>query len=129
MEEGQPFLNDAITAFREGEDQPFQLEEPTAVQVPPNHTEIARRLYVSHFLSTWNSRVFEFGATLYLASIFPQTLLPLSMYALMRGLAAFILSPSVGQYIDKANRLSCVRVSIGTLLCLPPNIIIAAADV
>merc|ERR1712000_67280 len=42
---------------------------------------IARRLYVSHFLSTWNSRIFEFGAVLYLASIFPGTLLPMSVYA------------------------------------------------
>ncbi|KAH8686274.1 iron transporter [Ilyonectria robusta] len=45
---------------------------------------IAHRLYLSHFLSTWNSRVFEFGAVLYLATIFPGTLLPMSVYALTR---------------------------------------------
>ncbi|KAJ3979583.1 hypothetical protein F5890DRAFT_908922 [Lentinula detonsa] len=38
-------------------------------------------LYISHFLSTWNSRVFEFGAVLYLATIYPGTLLPMSIYA------------------------------------------------
>ncbi|KFY71732.1 hypothetical protein V498_10133, partial [Pseudogymnoascus sp. VKM F-4517 (FW-2822)] len=37
-------------------------------------TRVTNRLYISHFLSTWNSRVFEFGAALYLASIFPGTL-------------------------------------------------------
>ena len=74
---------------------------------------IARRLYVSHFLSTWNSRVFEFGAVLYLATIYPGTLLVMSLYAFMRGLSAIIFAPAVGQYIDNGNRLQVVRVSIG----------------
>ncbi|ETS00227.1 iron transporter [Trichoderma reesei RUT C-30] len=73
---------------------------------------IARRLYVSHFLSTWNSRVFEFGAVLYMAVVFPGTLLPMSLYALVRGLSAIIFAPAVGWYIDTGNRLQVVRVSI-----------------
>jgi solute carrier family 40 (iron-regulated transporter), member 1 len=80
-------------------------------------TRIARRFYISHFLSTWNSRVFEFGAALYLATIFPHTLLPLSVYALVRGLAAILFSPVIGQYIDKSDRLQCVRLSIGMMRC------------
>lgn len=74
---------------------------------------IARRLFLSHFLSTWNSRVFEFGAVLYLATIFPGTLLVMSVYALVRGLSAIVFAPAVGQYIDRGNRLQVVRVSIG----------------
>ncbi|GAB1319299.1 Solute carrier family 40 member [Madurella fahalii] len=73
---------------------------------------IARRLYVSHFLSTWNSRVFEFGAVLYLAAVFPGTLLPMSVYALTRGLSAIVFAPAIGHYVDTANRLQVVRVSI-----------------
>ncbi|UKZ55475.1 hypothetical protein TrVGV298_009299 [Trichoderma virens] len=73
---------------------------------------VARRLYVSHFLSTWNSRVFEFGAVLYLAAVFPGTLLPMSLYALVRGLSAIVFAPAVGWYIDTGNRLQVVRVSI-----------------
>ncbi|PTB72892.1 hypothetical protein M440DRAFT_1384275 [Trichoderma longibrachiatum ATCC 18648] len=73
---------------------------------------VARRLYVSHFLSTWNSRVFEFGAVLYLAVVFPGTLLPMSLYALVRGLSAIVFAPAVGWYIDTGNRLQVVRVSI-----------------
>jgi iron-regulated transporter 1 len=76
-------------------------------------TGLKTRLYVSHFLSTWNSRVFEFGAVLYLAAIYPGTLLPMSVYALSRGLAAILFAPAVGQYIDRANRLTVVRLSIG----------------
>ncbi|KAH6689828.1 Ferroporti-1 [Plectosphaerella plurivora] len=75
-------------------------------------SRIARRLYLSHFLSTWNSRVFEFGAVLYLAAIFPGTLLPMSVYALARGLSAILFAPAVGRFIDTVDRLHVVRVSI-----------------
>ncbi|KAF5018440.1 hypothetical protein F66182_9577 [Fusarium sp. NRRL 66182] len=75
-------------------------------------SQSARRLYVSHTLSTWNSRVFEFGSVLYLASIFPGTLMPLAAYALARGAAAIAFSSWVGQYIDCHDRLKTVRLSI-----------------
>ncbi|KAK4073471.1 uncharacterized protein Triagg1_5297 [Trichoderma aggressivum f. europaeum] len=83
--------------------------QPTHEHVPAS---VARRLYASHFLSTWNSRVFELGAVLYLASVFPGTLLPMSLYALVRGLSAIVFAPAVGWYIDTGNRLQVVRVSI-----------------
>ncbi|KDN70432.1 putative iron transporter [Colletotrichum sublineola] len=54
----------------------------------------ARRLYLSHFLSTWNSRMFEFAAVLYLATIFPGTLLPMSLYALTRVFQRLAVSAS-----------------------------------
>jgi iron-regulated transporter 1 len=79
---------------------------------------IARRLYVSHFLSTWNSRVFEFGAVLYLAIVYLGTLLPMSVYAFARGLSAIIFAPAIGQYIDSGNRLQVVRLSISTQFLL-----------
>ena len=86
------------------------------VQHHPDHrvpASIARRLYLSHFLSTWNSRVFEFGAVLYMATIFPGTLMPMSVYAFVRGLSAIAFAPAVGMYIDAGNRLQVARVSIG----------------
>lgn len=81
--------------------------------IPTDGQAIRQRLYVSHFLSTWNSRMFEFGAVLYLANIFPNTLLPMSVYALARGVAAILFAPVVGYYIDTGDRLSVVRFSIG----------------
>lgn len=86
------------------------LPAGTEVEVP---LAVRKRLYVSHFLSTWNSRVFEFGAVLYLASIYPGTLLPMSVYALSRQASAIVLSPVIGRFIDKSNRLKVVRLSIG----------------
>lgn len=84
-------------------------------QHQPSLAETSRRLYLSHFLSTCNSRVFEFGSVLYLASTFPSTLLPMSVYAMVRSASAILLSSLVGQYIDREDRLKVVRLSIGTL--------------
>lgn len=91
------------------EDRHDNVSETTSHHVP---ARIVRRLYISHFLSTWNSRVFEFGAFLYLATIYPNTLLPMSAYAFARGLAAILFSPLIGQYIDASNRLKAVRLSV-----------------
>lgn len=85
-------------------------------QIPPKRgipSAICRRLYVSHFLSTWNSRSFEFGAVLFLAAIFPATLLPMSVYALVRSGSAIFLAPMIGRAIDGRDRLWVVRFSIG----------------
>jgi solute carrier family 40 (iron-regulated transporter), member 1 len=92
------FLND-----RNGE-----AEDPTAV----DPQKVLLTLYVSHFLSTWNSRLFEFGAVLFLAAIFPGTLLWASIYALCRNLAATLFASRVGTYLDRTNRLTSVRHSI-----------------
>lgn len=77
-------------------------------------TSITYRLFISHFLSTWNSRLFEFGAVLFIAAIIPGTLLWASLYALTRGVAAIFFAPVVGRYVDRCDRLRVVRVSIGT---------------
>ena len=89
------------------------LSVPGTNQHAADHRKVDRHLYVSHFLSMWNSRVFEFGSVLYLAVIFPKTLLPMSAYAMARGLSAVCLSSTVGRYIDKGGRLEVVRLSIG----------------
>lgn len=82
--------------------------------VIPNNVprSLALRLYVSHFLSTWNSRVFEFGAALFLTSIFPGTLLPVSIYSLVRNAGYIIFAQPVGNWINRGNRLSLIRASI-----------------
>lgn len=101
------------------------LLPPSNVQDDRVSPRISRRLYLSHFLSTWNSRVFEFGAVLYLATIFPGTLLPMSVYALTRGLSAIFFASAVGHYIDVGNRLNVVRVSIGEKNCLMINLLVS----
>lgn len=76
-------------------------------------THIRLRLYISHFLSTWNSRMFEFAAFLFLAAVFPGTLLYASIYALTRSFAVFLLSSSIGKLMDGSDRLVTIKHSIG----------------
>jgi solute carrier family 40 (iron-regulated transporter), member 1 len=104
----EALLLDTLTQDTNSED--LGGYETTTPDVPP---AIARRLFISHFLSTWNSRAFEFGAVLYLASIFSRTLQPMSVYALARGASAIVFSPAVGRYIDTSDRLQVARLSIG----------------
>jgi len=92
------------------------LPQPSPGFLPRSLTA---RLYTSHFLSTWNSRLFEFGAVLFLADIFPSSLLPLSVYALMRSAAVILGAQAVGEVVDRAaksvgkkGRLEVVRSSI-----------------
>lgn len=100
--------------------EPLLAPEPqgldTAASEPPSPPSISSslrlQLYTSHFLSTWNSRLFEFAAVLFLASIFPGTLLPLSAYALFRAASAIVLAHPVGAWIDRGDRLVVVRASI-----------------
>lgn len=74
---------------------------------------VQQKLYISHFLSTWNSRIFEFGAVLFISAIYPDTLFPVSLYAVVRALSAIVCAPAIGNYIDKRGRLDVVRKSIG----------------
>ncbi|CAG7947136.1 unnamed protein product [Penicillium nalgiovense] len=78
----------------------------------PEARSVLTRLYISHTLSTWNSRMFEFGAVLFLASIFPGTLLYASIYALVRAFSAVALSSWLGAQVDRSDRLVAVRHSI-----------------
>jgi len=112
----------------ETHDTAYHLLEATASHAHADHTDewhfespvseghfrkTQRLLYTSHFLSTWNSRLFEFGAYLFLAAIYPQTLLPASVYALTRAGSAAIVTPWLGHYVDTGERLAIVRISIG----------------
>ncbi|KAG7005231.1 hypothetical protein G7Y79_00021g050980 [Physcia stellaris] len=102
LEEYEPFLADPA------EEDTQNIQDRLFLSA----VKVKRLLYTSHFLSTWNSRLFEFGAVLFLAHIFPKTLLPSSVYAIVRAASAICFSPSVGSYIDRAERLKAVRISI-----------------
>lgn len=102
------------------EDRPESTEGLLPLETLPPHDgpvpgarSVLLRLYTSHTLSAWNSRMFEFGAVLFLASIFPGTLLYASIYALVRALSAIALSSWLGAKVDKLDRLVVLRHSIG----------------
>lgn len=91
---------------------PDGIEEEDGIVPDSVPKRLAWRLYLSHFLSTWNSRLFEFAAVLFLASIYPDTLLPMSVYALVRSAATILFAQAVGSWVDRGNRLTVVRASI-----------------
>ncbi|OCK95275.1 uncharacterized protein K441DRAFT_658669 [Cenococcum geophilum 1.58] len=84
----------------------------TSTNTKKSNRNVLLRLYISHTLSTWNSRTFEFGAVIFLAAIFPGTLFYASCYALFRSAAAALLSSWVGGLVDRTHRLALVRQSI-----------------
>jgi iron-regulated transporter 1 len=82
------------------------------IQSTQDATSVLPRLYLSHILSTWNGRTFEFGAVIFLAKIFPGTLFYASCYALFRSAAAASFSSWIGGLVDRNHRLHTVRHSI-----------------
>ncbi|KAL9619838.1 MAG: hypothetical protein Q9160_005578 [Pyrenula sp. 1 TL-2023] len=108
--------NPDISPRHDGDDEPEPEDEEdlhsASSHIPAIPRSVTLRLYISHFLSTWNSRLFEMGAVLFLAAIFPLTLLPMSVYALVRSGSAILFSPAVGGWIDRGDRLRVVRASI-----------------
>jgi hypothetical protein len=52
---------------------------------------------------------------LFLTSIYPDTLLYLSVYAMLRSASAIVGASAVGSAIDSRGRKEVVRTSIGTL--------------
>jgi len=103
--------NDGQTEPTQQDPQP-DASDPAHQPPPSPERRVVWKLYTSHFLSTWNNRWFEFGSVLFLAAIFPDTLQPLSIYALVRSGAAIVFAPLVGRAIDRGSRLPVVRFSI-----------------
>ena len=97
-----------------------QLDISAEQEGPEKEKSIKRRLYISHLLSTWNSRVFEFACLLFIGHLWKDTLLPVSIYALVRSASAICFAPMVGRYVDRGDRLRTVRLSIG-MSNSPPN--------
>ncbi|EAW17500.1 putative iron-regulated transporter [Aspergillus fischeri NRRL 181] len=112
--ESQPDMNSHQEDFLEAAEALLEREARPNVRATRTATSrsVLMRLYVSHFLSTWNSRMFEFGAVLFLASIFQGTLLYASIYALVRSASAVVLSSWLGSKMDRSNRLVATRHSI-----------------
>jgi len=83
-----------------------------ALQTNVIPSKILLKFYISHTLSVWNSRTFEFAVVLFLLTLTPSTLLYSSAYALLRAFTAAACSSRIGAHVDRQNRLSVLRASI-----------------
>ncbi|KAJ8058287.1 hypothetical protein OCU04_012481 [Sclerotinia nivalis] len=73
----------------------------------------AWNLYLSHFLSTWNGRSYEFAAIIFTANAWPDTLVAASIRGIVRTLASICFSSSVGRWVDKSpDRLKTLLTTI-----------------
>lgn len=75
-------------------------------------TSQTRPLYLLQLLSSCAVRSSEFSLSLFLAGIYPHTLFYISIHGLGRAVAAVLLGPLVGAYVDSQDRLRAMSLSI-----------------
>ncbi|KAF9272891.1 hypothetical protein BGZ68_001996 [Mortierella alpina] len=75
---------------------------------------VYRKLYASHFLTSWVDRSFEFASYLLIARVFTSSLLQSSLYGLITTLAALLLSNRIGNWINILSRLDTYRITLLT---------------
>ena len=85
---------------------------PASSAVPPTarKVHVDRRalwtLAAQHASSSWGARAFEFGSFLFLIDIFPNTLLPASIFGFVTTGAAILGSGFVGGWVDRCVELN-----------------------
>ncbi|KAK3804808.1 MAG: hypothetical protein JOS17DRAFT_797906 [Linnemannia elongata] len=70
------------------------------------------KLYISHALTSWVDRSFEFASYLLISKIYTSSLLQSSIYGLTTTLAALILSNQIGNWINILSRLNIYRTTL-----------------
>lgn len=73
---------------------------------------IKNRLYISHFLYVWNSRMYEFGILLFIINLYPGTLFPSSLFAFCSSLSGILLSNAVTNLVNHGERLKIIKKTI-----------------
>ncbi|KAF8927236.1 Ferroporti-1 [Dissophora ornata] len=71
-----------------------------------------RRLYLSHLLTSWVDRSFEFASYLLISRVYTTSLLQSSIYGLTTTLAALLLSNRIGNWINILSRLNTYRITL-----------------
>lgn len=85
---------------------PLSIAQPALYEV----TTTRRYLYISHFLSMWGGRAFEFTVALSLLSLHPSSLLLTSLFGLTDSAAVFLFAPIIGAWVDNTPRLRAVTI-------------------
>ncbi|KAG0305886.1 hypothetical protein BGZ98_003363 [Dissophora globulifera] len=73
---------------------------------------VDRKLYLSHLLTSWVDRSFEFASYLLISRVYTTSLLQASIYGLSTTLIALVLSPHIGNWINILSRLQTYRVTL-----------------
>ncbi|KAG0274315.1 hypothetical protein BGZ95_009913 [Linnemannia exigua] len=70
------------------------------------------KLYLSHMLTSWVDRSFEFASYLLISRVYTASLLQSSIYGLVTTLSALLLSNQIGNWINILSRLNTYRVTL-----------------
>lgn len=84
-------------------------DAPNPTNLPPLDRKALWSLLLQHLSSTWQSRSFEFGSFLFLATLFPNSLLPASIFTFFTTASAIAGSGFIGNLVDDIPRLQFVR--------------------
>ncbi|KAF9114849.1 hypothetical protein BGX27_009597 [Mortierella sp. AM989] len=70
------------------------------------------KLYLSHLLTSWVDRSFEFASYLLISRVYTSSLLQASIYGLTITLAALLFSNRIGNWINILSRLNTYRITL-----------------
>ena len=71
-----------------------------------------RKPYLSHLLTSWVDRSFEFASYLLISKVYTDSLLQASAYGLTTTLVALLFSNRIGNWINILSRLNTYRIML-----------------
>jgi iron-regulated transporter 1 len=81
-----------------------------------NHSAALARslpfLYLSHALSAFGDRMWQFAIPILFMEIWDDSLLPAALFALVTNCATFLLMAHVGKWVDRSPRMALMRISL-----------------
>lgn len=77
-----------------------------------NRQKYLKLVYISHFLSSWGDRMWQFAIPVILMIIFKNTFIPTAIYSIIIYLGNILAMPLIGKWIDKINRFQVQKKSI-----------------
>ena len=100
---------------------------PPPVDYDQDHIDRAREapmyLYISHFVSTFDDRLWQFAVPIMLMDVWKETLFPAAAVTFTTNIVTCIVMPYVGAWSDSQDRMKVLGISIFGESC---SIIIAA---
>ncbi|CAN0927897.1 Solute carrier family 40 member 1 [Linum grandiflorum] len=103
---------------------PFQMEPPlingddepcsSSSSPPPPPTSLIRNLYIAHFLTRWDARMWEFSVGLYMIHLWPDSLVLAAVYGAVESASAALFGPLVGQWIERLAYVQILRIWLVT---------------
>ncbi|CAK9153739.1 unnamed protein product [Ilex paraguariensis] len=79
-------------------------------QKPPLPSSLLIYLYLGHFLSRWDARMWEFSVGLYMINVWPDSLFLAAACGLVESASTALLGPLVGQWVDKVTYVKVLQI-------------------